>query len=140
MSLNSCPEIRLTAQPRSVRRPHQLCSLGARGTLELDTAALRGYDEAFDRVILVTVLGEIPDQAGGLRSLHRALKAGGMLSITEMIIDPDYVSRARVRRLAEGVGFRFVQTYGSPVMLTANFIKPHIVRDFADLRRERSPY
>ena len=98
------------------------------GGLELNAAALHGYDEAFDRVLLVTVLGELPDQAGGLHSLYRALKAGGILSVTEMIIDPDFVSRGRVQKLAEQVGFRFVQSYGSPVLRTANFIKPHIRR------------
>lgn len=97
------------------------------GALELDAPALRGYEEAFDRILLVTVLGEIPDQAGGFRSLHRVLKAGGILSVTEMIIYPDYVPSESVQRLAEGAGFRFVRSYGSPVMLTANFIKPHIV-------------
>lgn len=96
------------------------------GALEQDAAALRGYEEAFDRILLVTVLGEIPDQTGALHSLHCALKASGILSVTEMIIDPDYVSSERVRRLVEGAGFRFVQSYGSPIMLTTNFMKPHI--------------
>lgn len=63
------------------------------GALESDARVLRDYEGAFDRILLVTVLGEIPDQIGALRSLHRALKAGGILSVTEMIIDPDFVSR-----------------------------------------------
>lgn len=94
------------------------------GPLEADANDLRGYEQAFDRVLLVTGLGEIPDREGALRSLLSALKPGGILSVTEMIIDPDYVPSARMRRLAEKAGFRFIRSWGSPLLFTANFIKP----------------
>ena len=92
--------------------------------LEGDAKALRGYGQAFDRVLLVTVLGELPDRDGALLSLCSALKPGGILSVTEMIIDPDYVPGARMRRLAEKGGFRFSPSWGSPLLFTANFIRP----------------
>ena len=75
------------------------------GPLEADAKDLRGYEQAFDRVLLVTVLGEVPDREGALRSLFSALKPGGILSVTEMIIDPDYVPGAKMRRLAKKAGF-----------------------------------
>lgn len=93
------------------------------GALESGANVLRDHDEAFDRILLVTVLGEIPDQVGALRSLHRALKPGGILSVTEMIIDPDYVPRQRLEGLAEQAGFRIERRWGSPVLSTTNLVK-----------------
>jgi ubiquinone/menaquinone biosynthesis C-methylase UbiE len=93
------------------------------GPLGADTPALRAERNAFDRVLLVTVLGELPDQLGALRCLHSALRPGGILSITETIIDPDYQPRSRVRRLAEQVGFQVDSSFGSPLAFTLNFRK-----------------
>ncbi len=92
--------------------------------LASDVPALRAQREAFDRVLLVTVLGEIPDRHGALRSLRETLKPGGILSITEMILDPDYQPRHRVRRLAEEAGVQFERSFGSPLMFTMNFRRP----------------
>jgi len=39
-------------------------------------------DEAFDKIILSEVLEHLPDDAGGLRSLARVLKPGGLIAIT----------------------------------------------------------
>lgn len=94
------------------------------GAPESDAKVLRGYEQAFDRVLLVTVLGEVPDKEGAMHALYSSMKAGGVLSVTEMIIDPDYVPSGRLRRLAEKTGFRFSQSWGSPLFFTVNFIKP----------------
>jgi ubiquinone/menaquinone biosynthesis C-methylase UbiE len=93
------------------------------GALEADALALRGERNALDRILLVTVLGEIPDRDGALRSLHSALKPDGILSITEMILDPDYQTRAQVRRLAEQAGFVLERSFGSALAFTMNFRK-----------------
>lgn len=61
---------------------------------------------AVDVALLVTVLGEIPDKPAALREIHRALRPGGVLSITEVLPDPHYQSVARVRALAADAGFR----------------------------------
>ena len=47
-------------------------------------------DASVDRAFLVTVLPEIPDQARALAELHRVIRPGGLLSITEDFTDPDY--------------------------------------------------
>jgi ubiquinone/menaquinone biosynthesis C-methylase UbiE len=94
------------------------------GALGGDGAALRPFERLFDRILLVTVLGEIPDQSGAMRSLYGALKPGGVLSVTEMIIDPDYVPRRRVERLAADAGFRAAGAAGSVLMFTMNFTRP----------------
>ena len=88
--------------------------------------------ETFDRILLVTVLGEIPDGPGSLRALHIALKAGGILSVTEMIIDPDYVPRGRLLRLAEHAGFKAREQFGSRFAFTMNFGKLDVTEAGAD--------
>ncbi|MBN1549329.1 class I SAM-dependent methyltransferase [Candidatus Babeliales bacterium] len=59
----------------------------------------------YDRALLVTVLGEIPQQKRALEEVFNALKPGGILSITETIFDPHYQRIKNVRALAKKVGF-----------------------------------
>jgi ubiquinone/menaquinone biosynthesis C-methylase UbiE len=79
----------------------------------------------FDRALLVTVLGEIPDREGALGEILAALKSGGMLSVTEIIFDPHFQSRQTVARLAHSVGFREKAFYGNRIAFTLNLEKPH---------------
>ena len=88
----------------------------------LEAAALER--EAFDRALLVTVLGEIPDRAAAMHALYAALKPNGVLSVSEVIPDPHYQSRRVVRRLAEAAGFQFDRLHGSAFAFTMNFRKP----------------
>lgn len=92
-----------------------------RGRLTSDTPVLQEHRDAFDCVLLVFVLGEISDRLGALRSLYAVVKPGGMLSISEVIIDPDYQPGHRVRRLAESAGFEFDRSFGTPLMFMMNF-------------------
>lgn len=85
------------------------------GLLEQDT---------FDRALLVTVLGEVPDRELALREIYGALKPGGVLSVTEVLLDPDYQSRGTVRRLAEQAGFSVGRVYGNAVAFTMNLVRP----------------
>lgn len=62
--------------------------------------------DRFDRVFLVSVLGEIPDQVGALREIHQALVPGGILSITEVLPDPHYQRKSTVIHLAGETGFQ----------------------------------
>jgi ubiquinone/menaquinone biosynthesis C-methylase UbiE len=80
--------------------------------------------DRFDRALLVTVLGEIPDREAALREVFSALKSGGILSVTEVILDPHYQSRQTVARLAGAVGFREKTRFGNWVAFTMNFEKP----------------
>ncbi len=79
---------------------------------------------AFDRALLVTVLGEIPDRPAALREIYTSLKPGGFLSITEILPDPHYQSRSRVKTLAHAVGFQVRNEYGSFFRFTVNVVKP----------------
>jgi ubiquinone/menaquinone biosynthesis C-methylase UbiE len=78
----------------------------------------------FDRAILVTVLGEIPNREAALREIFDALKPGGFLSITELMADPHYQSRATVLRLTRQLGFREKEFFGNVFAFTLNLEKP----------------
>jgi ubiquinone/menaquinone biosynthesis C-methylase UbiE len=79
----------------------------------------------FDRALLVTVLGEIPDRKAALQEIFAALKPGGMLSVTEIIFDPHFQRRSTVTRLAGEVGFREQEFFGNRIAYTLNLEKPY---------------
>jgi ubiquinone/menaquinone biosynthesis C-methylase UbiE len=81
-------------------------------------------EASFDLVFLCDALGEIPDRAAALNQCHRALKPGGVLSITELFGDPHYQFRSVVQRLAEAAGFRLQSIKGKWWFYTASFLKP----------------
>lgn len=68
-------------------------------------SALPFRGKVFDVGLLVSVLGEIPDQDATLRECHRVLRLGGMLAVTEAFPDPDYVRAAVLKRRATRAGF-----------------------------------
>ncbi len=78
----------------------------------------------FDRALLVTVLGEIPDREAALQEIFDALKPGGVLSVTEIIFDPHFQRRRTVERLVEAVGFHKTACFGSRIAYTMHFEKP----------------
>jgi ubiquinone/menaquinone biosynthesis C-methylase UbiE len=65
------------------------------------------YDDAtFDAALLVTVLGEIPDQEQALRELRRVLKPDGRLVVGELAGDPHVVFPKALERRAQAAGLR----------------------------------
>ena len=81
-------------------------------------------EASFDVAFLAAALGEIPDRAKALAQCFRALKPGGVLSISETQPDPHYQSKATVKRLAEAAGFQLQSIQGGMWLYTANFLKP----------------
>lgn len=79
--------------------------------------------EAFDRVMLNMVMGEIRQRRRAFEDLYSALAPGGILSVTETL-EPDYRRRATVRRELEAAGFVFERVYGGWISYTMNFKKP----------------
>jgi ubiquinone/menaquinone biosynthesis C-methylase UbiE len=74
------------------------------------------YDtDSLDAAVLVSVLGEIPDQDAALRELKRVLKPGGRLIVGELFGDPHMVTLGALRRRAEAAGFRFERRVGPKV-------------------------
>jgi ubiquinone/menaquinone biosynthesis C-methylase UbiE len=78
----------------------------------------------YDRALLVTVLGEIPDRAGALKEIFAALKPGGILSVTEVIFDPHFQGHASVVELATRAGFREQARFGNRLAFTLLLEKP----------------
>ena len=83
-------------------------------------------DDSVDRAFLITVLPEIPDRARALAELHRVLKPGGVLSITEEFTDPDYRFPGETLRAVEAAGFYLENRYGNFWSYTINFWVPGI--------------
>jgi ubiquinone/menaquinone biosynthesis C-methylase UbiE len=77
----------------------------------------------YDRALLVTVLGEIPDQEAAMKEIFTALKPGGVLSVTEVIFDPHFQSRESVLRVASAAGFREKGFFGKRLAYTMHVEK-----------------
>jgi ubiquinone/menaquinone biosynthesis C-methylase UbiE len=77
----------------------------------------------YDRALLVTVLGEIPDQEAVLKEIFDALKPDGILSITEVIFDPHFQPRGAVLKVAGAAGFREHAFFGNSIAYTMHLTK-----------------
>lgn len=80
-------------------------------------------DGSVDIALMVTVLGEVSDRRGALKEIHRVLKSGGLLSITEMMADPHYLPGFYVTALARQCGFETYSIEGMPWFRTYTFRK-----------------
>ena len=88
-----------------------------------DAQALPYDDASFDAAVLITVLGEIPDQDRALSEIARVLKPGGRLIVGEMMVDPHIVTSGKLRERAAGAGLSFVRRLGSPLAFFARLEK-----------------
>ena len=79
---------------------------------------------AFDRAVLVAVLGEVSDRTAALRQIFDALKPGGILAVTEAIADPHFQPRGRILSLASPVGFREIRRTGGRFAFTLYLERP----------------
>lgn len=78
----------------------------------------------YDRALLVTVFGEIPDKETLLNEIFNSLKPNGWLSVTEVITDPHFQTRVKVMGLAKNTGFMEKGFFGNAISYTAIFEKP----------------
>jgi ubiquinone/menaquinone biosynthesis C-methylase UbiE len=85
-----------------------------------------GYNN-FDRALLVTVLGEIPDRKTIMKEIFDSLKPGAWLSVTEAIADPHFQRRSVVEEHAKAVGFSEKGFFGNKISFTVIFEKPSII-------------
>ncbi len=88
-----------------------------------DAKILPLVDDCLDLAFLVGVLGEISDKKAALRELHRVLRHGGVLSVTEMLPDPDYSLRSTTIARCRRAGFEPFEKLGNFFVYTINFIK-----------------
>lgn len=80
-----------------------------------DAQSLPFPDQTFDAVVLVTTLGEIPDQDVAWREIARVLKPGGRAINGELFGDPHWVSPGRAERGAEAASLTGHRRLGPPV-------------------------
>ncbi len=62
----------------------------------------------FDRAVMVTALGEVPDRERALREVARVLNDGGLLVVGELLPDPDYLTPRRIISWGGAAGFEAV--------------------------------
>jgi ubiquinone/menaquinone biosynthesis C-methylase UbiE len=123
------PEGRLIAvdiQPEMIAQVEERVSEAGLTNVEIHVANAYDLpldDASVDRAFLVTVLPEIPDQARALAELRRVLKAGGLLSVTEEFLDPDYPFVFQTIRCVEAAGFALEHRFGNFWRYTVNFGK-----------------
>ncbi len=86
-------------------------------------AGLPFREGSFDVVVMVAVLGEIPDSAGALRSCHQVLRSDGILAIHEHVPDPDLIRLKVLRPMAESARFGLCGSWGPTWNYTALFEK-----------------
>ena len=88
-----------------------------------DATALPFLESGLDLAFLVTVAGEIPNRDGALGELYRVLRPGGVLSVSELFIDPDYLLRRTIISQAHKAGFEPFQQFGNFFIYLLNFRK-----------------
>lgn len=114
-------------QPKMLERARARAAAAGIGNLELVHAGLGDGKipaESFDRALLVTVLGEIPDRVAALREIWTALVPGGFLLVTEIMGDPHYQRQRTVAALGEAAGFRVAGTVGGFIAHSTRLDKP----------------
>jgi ubiquinone/menaquinone biosynthesis C-methylase UbiE len=86
-----------------------------------DARSLPYEDDSYDAAILITTLGEIPDQDVALREVNRVLKPGGRLIVGELFGDPHMVTLGALRRRAEAASLVFERHLGPRLGYFARF-------------------
>ena len=79
--------------------------------------------KSFDRVFMVTVIGEIDNKDLYLKEINRILKDDGILSISELAGDPDKLTQEELKALVTKYDFQTNKTYGNKRNYTMNFTK-----------------
>lgn len=77
-----------------------------------DATALPYEDGSLDAVVLIAVLGEIPDREAAMAEIARVLRADGRLVVGELLGDPHFTSPGQVEQLGTGAGLVFEQRSG----------------------------
>lgn len=118
--------VALDIQPGMLDRARSKATAEGLANVEFVTSGIGNSGlpaDLFDRAVLVTVLGEIPDRAAALADLFRVLKPGGILAIVELIFDPHFQSRRSVTDLALASGFHENAFFGHRFAYVIHFEK-----------------
>lgn len=80
--------------------------------VQADALALPYQAATFDAVLLVAVLGEVPDEIAFLHELRRVTKPAATVTVAETRRDGDFISTRRLRALFEAAGFHLHDRHG----------------------------
>ena len=126
--------VALDIQPAMLARAKIKAEAAGLTNVDFLNAALGGGrlpTNHFNRAVLVTVLGEIPNCTNALAELFDSLKPGGVLAIVEVIFDPHFQSRRTVENLATSAGFRERAFFGTRLAYVIHFEKPDGCQQYA---------
>jgi len=90
--------------------------------VQADASELPFENDSFNVIFLIAMLGEVPDKEKCIRELHRVLRTGGLLSISEQSYDPHFIQDSKMKHLI-GDMFHFEKEFGISRNYTVNFIK-----------------
>lgn len=118
--------VALDIQPEMATRLAQRMKIAGRKVVIVvgSAEALPFASNYFDRAFAVSVMAEVRNKKRAFDELYRALKDGGILSVTEEFLDPDYPFPAETSHRAKMAGFHPVRHVGRLWTYTSNFRKP----------------
>jgi len=88
-----------------------------------DAYNLSFEDNSVDRILAITCLPEIPKPVQALQEFKRILKSNGIISLSELFIDPDYPLRRTEKKWAREAGLKFIEAFGNFFVYQLNFGK-----------------
>ncbi len=88
-----------------------------------DGKGINFADNFFDRIYMVTVIGEVENKDEYIADCYRMLKPNGILSISELAGDPDKMTIEELKKLIKKQKFKEYKIYGNRRNYTINFKK-----------------
>lgn len=115
-------------EPKMVERVQRRAA--AEGVTNIEARVASAYelpypDGFFDRIVTITVTGEIPDPVRAFREFARVLKPAGQIAVSEILVDPDYPRASTVARWAAQAGLRPVRKIGNLGYYTLFLARPN---------------
>jgi ubiquinone/menaquinone biosynthesis C-methylase UbiE len=90
--------------------------------VQLDATRLPFGDATFDAVVVVLVLGEVPDRASCISECRRVLRPDGIALFAESRRDSDFIRHPDLRALVEPHGFVLDRLRGPSWEYSARFL------------------
>jgi ubiquinone/menaquinone biosynthesis C-methylase UbiE len=110
----------LDIQPQALEKTRRrLANMGYSPDLRLGTASkLPWADGCFERVVMITMLGEVPadERVTALKEMARVLNPGGFGIVTEFWPDPHYIREADLREYCRLAQLEVVDAYHAPML------------------------
>jgi len=94
--------------------------------MQSDVRRAQIHAGSLDAAVMVMALGEIPEGNTIFPLIFAALKPGGCLLVAESIFDPHFVSRPKLRRIAQAAGFTERTYSGNVFGYSLRFEKPEL--------------